>query len=141
MFWDYNEPIESQSINGVPIDVNSRSYTFNNVTSSTTITLSYQVDGSIFQKVLIFETIHPIYYGTSSNYTQNIKTRDTNFTLDCALTNFGYIYMPKNPVYRIAVDNIVGGFQNIGTTLLHNIQYTLYKTVNSGLGKLNITLI
>ena len=49
--------------------------------------------------------------------------------------------MPKNPMYRIAVDNLVGGFQNLGITELHNTQYTLYKTINSGLGKLNITLI
>ena len=141
LFWSYNEPIESQEINGMSIDVNARSYTISNVNSPTVITLSYRVDGVSFQKALVFETVYPIYYGSSVDYTQNIKTRNLTFVLDSGLENFGYIYMPKNPMYRIAVDNLVGGFQNLGITELHNTQYTLYKTINSGLGKLNITLI
>jgi hypothetical protein len=40
---------------------------------------------------------------------------------------------------RLFVDNILGGFRNIGGTVINGINYYLYRTVNSGLGQLHIT--
>lgn len=139
--WEYNEPIESQSINGIPLDITDRTYTFTNVASNRTATLSYVVDGIEFTKSILFEVITPLYFGTQLSYQNITKTKDKSFILDCGNSNFGYIYIPNETNSRIAVDNIVGGFTNIGNIIISGVTYYIYKTFNSGLGKLYITIL
>ncbi len=139
--WDYNEPIEQQSINGVIIPLANRAYYINGLNATSTFTLSYIVGGQSYSRSLTFDKILPIYYGTNSTYTQDIKTKDKEFVIETSNTKYGYVFYPSISIKRIAVDNIVGGFDILGTTTLNNIQYTIYKTHNVGLGTLNIKIL
>lgn len=139
--WDYNEAITSQEINGVILDINARTYTFLNVNSNKSITLKYEIEGISFQKTVLFEVVTPIYYGTQLNHQLNTKTKNSTFILTCGNSDYGYVYVPSNGSARIAVDNIVGGFKVVGTILLNTITYYIYKTVNAGLGNLNINIL
>lgn len=138
--WEYNEPIENQKINNVSLLPGARSFLLRNLDSSGSITLSYTVEGKIYSRTLYFEIIYPTYYGREENYIGNIRTRDKEFLLDTGL-NYGYIFIPDSNIRRIAVNNIVGGFEILDKVLIHNTQYTVYKTYNNSLGKLNISIL
>lgn len=139
--WDYSSPIESQKINGLNIPLGDRSYTFTNVNSYKLIQLSYVVNGVTYTKSISFQMFYPIYYGTSQIFSNNEKTKDSNFVIDCPEGEYAYILLPLNNSARIAVDNIVGGFENIGTTVINGVTFYIYKSVNFGLGKLYITIL
>jgi hypothetical protein len=51
---------------------------------------------------------------------------------------FVYLYLPNDGNARLFVDNILGGFEAIASTLINGINYYVYSTVNSGLGELHI---
>ena len=53
--WSYNEPIEQQSINGINLTSDIRSYSFNGINSTSTFTLSYVVQGQTYTKSITFE--------------------------------------------------------------------------------------
>ena len=139
--WDYNTPIESQTINDISIPINSRTHTFTNVDSAFLAKLTYVINGETYTKYITFQTYYPIYYGVNSNYLLDEKTKEQAFTLVCNSGEYGYLFIPLNNKARIAVDNIVGGFTLQGSILTLGIQFYVYKSVNSNLGELNINIL
>ena len=139
--WDYNAEIQAQSINGIPLLLSRRTHIFPSVSTNKTIVLSYTINGVTYQKEISFTVITPIYYGTSVNYNTGSKIDGREFILNCGDSSYGYIFVPGVSPVRISIDGFVGGFINLGTVLIYNVTYTIYKTANFGLGKLYITIL
>ena len=139
--WNYKQSVESQTINGVALPIDSRSYVFEGVDNSFIATLTYTINGIVNTKSVMFTTHHPIFYGNVLNHTQLDKTKDYSIVLNCDNEEYAYLYIPNGNNVRIAVDNIVGGFRNVGTISLLGITYYIYQSVNSGLGKLYINIL
>jgi len=66
------------------------------------------------------------------------KTKNSLIIVNSLPNKFVYLYLPNDGNARLFVDNILGGFKVLGTTLIDNINYYIYQTVNSGLGQLYI---
>lgn len=139
--WEFNTDIEAQWINNISLPLNTRTYNFTNVNDSFTIMLSYQVEGKIYSKSLSFEKVIPNFYGKALDYTLNQKSREKSAVITCNINEYAYVYIPNQSAARIAVDNIVGGFVTVGSILISNVTYYIYKTYHSGLGQLNITIL
>ena len=139
--WEFDSDIEAQWLNGVELPLNTRTYSFNNINNSFIVTLSYQIEGKVYSKSLSFEKVIPKFYGKALNYTLNQKSKDNSAVVTCNANEYAYVYIPNQSTARIAVDNIVGGFVTIGSILISNVTYYIYKTYHSGLGQLNITIL
>ena len=139
--WSYSDVITSQKINGITLDINSTSYTFNNVNSDLVISLEYTMDGKTYTKSISFSKVPPLYYGTSDILNELTKTKDYSIVLKCNVNDYAYIYIPNKSSARISVDGLVGGFIVLGTFQLHGLTYYAFKSTNSGLGKLFINIL
>ena len=139
--WEFDSDIEAQWLNGVELPLNTRTYSFNNINNSFIVTLSYQIEGKVYSKSLSFEKVIPKFYGKALNYTLNQKSKDNSAVVTCNANEYAYVYIPNQSTARIAVDNIVGGFVTVGSILISNVTYYIYKTYHSGLGQLNITIL
>lgn len=139
--WTYDGEVQSQSINGIPLSPEIRQYIFTNINDSFVISLSYTINNETFVKNITFERIIPKFYGKVLDYTQAIKSRYDFATVTCNEDEYAYVYIPNGVNARISVDNIVGGFTFLGTILISNVTYYIYKTYHSGLGKLYITIL
>lgn len=139
--WTYDGEVQAQSINGIPLSSEIRQYIFTNINDSFVISLSYTINNETFVKNITFERIIPKFYGKVLDYTQAIKSRYDFATVTCNEDEYAYVYIPNGVNARISVDNIVGGFTFLGTILISNVTYYIYKTYHSGLGKLYITIL
>lgn len=139
--WDYSVDIESQTINGVELSKDIRSYTFFGVSNSFTVTLSYVYGRKTYNKSITLKKVYPIYYGTILNYSQLSKTGNNSVVITCYDNEYGYLYIPNGKDVRISVDGLVGGFKTVGTAQINNITYYIYRTSYPGLGKLNINIL
>ena len=139
--WDFSVVIESQSINGTELPIDTRSYTFTGISNSFPITLSYVYNGKTYSKSVTLKKVYPTYYGVILNYVQLNKTGDNSVVITCNENDYGYLYIPNGKDSRISVDGLVGGFKTIGTSQIHGITYYIYRTSYSGLGKLNINIL
>lgn len=141
LFWEYNTSIEKQWINGIEVPINDRFYIKSQVNDSFNIVLNYQISGKVYSKSIFFEKVIPNFYGKSQTLQSLEKTKENNFTVDCSEEEYVYLYIPYKNNIRIAVDNIVGGFNHIGIANINSSLYYIYKSVYSGLGFLNITIL
>lgn len=139
--WDYDSTIEKQWLNDIEIPIGNRSYTITNINDSFSIKLTYEIAGKTYNKSLFFEKITPKLYGKSLVLESLEKTKESNLIVNCNENEYAYIYIPNTNESRLAVDNIVGGFNLVGATTIYNTTYYIYKTAHSGLGKLNITIL
>lgn len=139
--WTYDGEVESQTINGITLSPEVRQYIFTNINESFVISLSYTMNNETFVKNITFERIIPKFYGKVLDYTQAIKSRYDFATVTCNEDEYAYVYIPNGVNARISVDNLVGGFTFLGTILISNVTYYIYKTYHSGLGKLYITIL
>lgn len=135
--WRYYSEITSQSINGITLDVNTRTYTFKNVSEPLLISIQYEIGGKSYVQRTSIEIKFPIYYGVD-NLAMS-KTGETKFSVTAGKDQYIYILIPSDDM--IAVNNIVGGFQLLDTRVINNCMYYLYKSVNSNLGLCNIEII
>lgn len=138
VIWEYDQPVESQAINGVVIDPNVRSYIFENVSDTFTIRLSYYYNGVWLSRSNNFEVSFPIFYGTSPNWEEDQYTIQTSVK-----TNAGegeYIYIITKKPSDLAVNGIIGGFEQVSTTYIQNIKYYIYKSVHPNLGETTIKI-
>ena len=124
-----DEVIQSATLTG-----NSTSYTCTVGKGDVYVELTYKV-GDVYHTYKATIEDKPVirYTDAQGKY---IETNETSFVMDTS-NIFGHIVFNKDRNYQIAVDGLVGGFEKISQT---NTDVT-YKTVNPGLGKLNITLI
>lgn len=135
--WEYVNDVSAQSINGISIGANVRSYTINNISTTTTFTLQYTYNGNIqFSKVTV-SSIYPIYYGTS--LTTLNKTNLNTLTIDSGTTD--YIYIKINKQSDFTVNGFTGGFKLLKTEILHGVTYYTYQSVNYGLGNTTILIL
>ena len=138
VIWDYSTAITSQTINGISLGIGVRTYVFNNVSSSLTITLAYIFNNKTYTKTQTISLEYPIYYGTDVNYLHDAQTLTPNFT---TIINSGqYLYIFSKGYNFVSCGGIEGGFINLGNTNLNGIVYTEWRSDNPNLGIMNITL-
>lgn len=131
--WEYDQPVEAQTINRIVVDPSVRSYIFENVTESFTIRLSYYYNGVWLARNINFDVSFPTYYGTSPNY------EDCNHTIqDKIKVTAGegqYIYVITKNQSDFSVNGIIGGFIQESVVYISSIRYYVYRSVNPNLGE------
>lgn len=136
--WEYNTEVSSQALNGEELDVTIREKTLL-LTDSTLIELNYVVDDKSYSKQYQFIFHYPFYFGTSDNYLLLTKTISKSFSMTVNQGEYIYLILPINDAI-LSVNGFVGGFEIVNEFVLHNTMYYIYKSVNSGLGKLTVNL-
>lgn len=139
--WEYEEPIESQTINGIEIDPDVRSYTFKDLSDTTYIRIRYVHGGVTYARAVSFNVICPIYYGNSSDYKQCTRSPDYRITAQAGDEDYIYVFIPDGDEARLSVNGIYGGFKAIGYIVINEYTYTVYKSDNVGLGETTIDII
>lgn len=131
--WEYEYPVEAQTINGVAIPVDQREFVFENVNDSLPIRLAYYYNGVWLARNINFEVEFPIFYGTSEDFTEDNYTIQNKFTVTA---NEGeYIYVISKNVIDLSVNGLIGGFDQIGFTNIASSRYIIYKSYNPSLGE------
>lgn len=139
--WEYEEEVEYQTINGIEINPNVRSYTFHDVSNTLYIKIKYTHGGVNYTKVVSFNVICPIYYGNSPNYNECYKSPDYRIIADAGDTQYIYIFVPNGRDTILSVNGIHGGFKLIGYVDINTCTYTVYKSEQVGLGETTIDVI
>lgn len=134
--WEYAYEVEAQKINGYEIQPSTRNFLIQGVTESKDITLSYYLDDVWLSRTITFTVYAPTYYGTSENYNECQQTINDKFTVEAIEGE--YIYVFTSTPSNLAVNNLIGGFEECGTTFINAQRYFIYKSANSGLGRTTI---
>lgn len=137
--WDFYNTPEEIRINGVLVNNTLKSYTFPNIDDDLNIHFSYYFNGEWYNKIINFEKVYAYYYGTENEISSMSRTKNSSMIVNSLPNKFVYLYLPNDGNARLFVDNILGGFEAIASTLINGINYYVYSTVNSGLGELHIT--
>lgn len=135
--WEFYVNPEELYIDNKKVSVDSKVYTINGVDDNYIIKFSYKANDKWYNKFLSFNKVLPIYVGKSSKDADMVKIKNSPITVHLEPEEYVYLYLP-NEEARISVDNIYGGFIQVGDKILNNLRYYLYKSVNSGLGTLHI---
>lgn len=138
--WDYYKPVTEQTINGIALGINTRTYTFKEVSTSTLYTLAYKYADGSESRTINFSVKYPIYYGTQSDYTKLTKTLKSPFTVTTKENEYIYVLIPNGSNTDIIVNSIVGGFALQGNQVIYNNNYYIYKSVYPNLGETTIYL-
>lgn len=136
--WEYDQPVEAQAINNIAIDPDIRNYTYQNITDSFSIRLSYYYNGVWLSRNVNFEVTFPTFYGTSSNWEENDYTINSKVKVNAGENQYIYI-ITKNPSY-LAVNGIVGGFEQVSVIYIQDIRYYVYRSTNKNLGETIINI-
>lgn len=140
--WSYEENVEFQSINGIELDPNVRSYTFENLSETTYIRIRYIHGGVTYAKAVSFNVICPIYYGNSSDYLQCKKSPDYRIKANAGLQDYIYIFVPDGGDNSIlSVNGIHGGFIALGYIKINGYIYTVFKSEQVNLGETIVDII
>lgn len=139
VLWEFanNDLIEELLIMGLPQNPVAGECLIEGLNEDTIISFSYKSEGKEYNKFLSFNKLHAFYYGVGVQETFTTKTKHSSIIVDLKEGNYVYLYLPKENA-RISVDNIYGGFIQLSTSIKNGIRYYLYRSVNSGLGKLHI---
>lgn len=141
VYWDYLKNVTAQTLNGVSIDVSLRQYTFTNVNGPLSITLAYVYDGISESRVVNFVLKYPIYYGVSNDYTKLSKTITSPFSVTAGDSQYIYVLIPNGSSSSLMVNSIIGGFTLLGTQVLYNNIYYIYRSDIAGLGTTTIEIV
>lgn len=136
--WEYDQPVEAQAINGISIDPSIRNYIFQNINNSFAIRLSYQYNGVWLSRINNFEVTFPTFYGTSPNWEDDEFTIQDNINVNANEDQYIYIFT-KNPS-ELAVNGIIGGFEQQENTYIKEIKYYTYRSLHPGLGNTTIKI-
>lgn len=136
--WTYDQPVEAQAINGLTLDPSTRSYIFQNIEDTFTIRLSYYYNGVWLSRVTNFEVSFPTFYGTSSNWEEDQYTIQSTVKVNAGENQYIYI-ITKNPS-ELAVNGIIGGFEQDSVIYIQNIRYYVYKSLYPNLGETTIKI-
>lgn len=139
--WEYRNPVEKQSINGIELNASIREYTFKKQTTSMVITLRYSYGDIDALRIITFDIKYPIYYGTSSDVTQLLRTVSNSFEIDAKADDYMYVMIPNGINAQLAVSSVIGGFKFTGIQEVFNNIYYVFKSINKGLGKTTIEVI
>lgn len=133
VYWEYDQPVEAQAINGITLDPDVREYIFENVTDTKAIRLSYYLNGVWLSRNINFEVTFPIFYGTSDNYAQDNYSIDNK--VEVTANEDEYIYILTKNKSDLSVNGIIGGFEEEGFTSISGTRYIIYKSLHPNLGK------
>ncbi|MBP3905760.1 MAG: hypothetical protein J6D47_10910 [Peptostreptococcaceae bacterium] len=156
--WTYSKRITSQLLDGVPIDLNTRSYLYNStLTSDKRFTLTASDVSKTFSKDISFNFYNGVYWGTSSNTTYNDtfimslskelrSNRNKTFSVSCGEGQYIYYCIPTNygtPTFTVG--GFTGGFNKVSTIQFKNAygyteSYDIYKSTNSNLGNTTVVV-
>ena len=156
--WTYSKRIISQLLDGVPIDLNTRSYLYNStLTSDKRFTLTASDVSKTFSKDISFNFYNGVYWGTSSNTTYNDtfimslskelrSNRNKTFSVNCGEGQYIYYCIPTNygtPTFTVG--GFTGGFNKVSTIQFKNTygyteSYDIYKSTNSNLGNTTVVV-
>lgn len=139
--WEYEEEVESQTINGIEINSNVRSYTFKNVSETFYIRLRYVHGGVTYARAVSFNVICPLYYGNSSNYNKCERSPDYRINANAGDNQYIYIFVPDGKKAILSVNGIHGGFKPLGYLEINGYIYTIFKSDQVGLGETVIDVI
>lgn len=134
--WEYANEVQAQKINGYEIQPSTRNFLIQGVTESKDITLSYYLNDIWLSRTVTFNVYAPTYYGTSDDYNACSSTMENKFTIEPQ--DDQYIYVLTSVPSNLAVNGMVGGFENCGTTFINTQRYYIYKSANPGLGRTTI---
>ena len=133
VYWEYDQPVEAQTINGITLPVNQTEYIFTNVTDSLAIRLAYYYNGVWLARNINFEVTFPTFYGTTEDFNECPHTIKNSFTVNAGEDQ--YIYVFAHTPIDLSVNGIIGGFEQIGVTNISSSRYIIYKSVNPNLGE------
>lgn len=154
--WSYNKNIVSQSFNGVSIDKNVRTYTYNTPFSSNkTFTLSATDERKSFSSSIAFNFNYGRYWGVSTATTldnamilamnKELSTgRGKNFTINANENEYIYYCYPMSwGVATFSVGGFAGGFELVDNISFTNNQghtstYYVYRSTNHSLGNTSV---
>lgn len=131
--WEYAQPVESQSINGIALDPEVRSYIFRDVNEPLRIRLAYFYNNVWLARNINFEVTFPLFYGTSDNYEEDQHTIGT--TIKANAGEGEYIYILSRNQIDLSVNGLIGGFEQQGTTYIASNRYYVYKSLYPNLGE------
>lgn len=131
--WEYANPIEGQAINGLTLDSDVRSYIFENIDNSFSIRLSYLYNGVWLSRNINFDITFPTFYGVSSNWEENQYTIQDTVKVNAGEDQYIYIFT-KNPS-DLAVNGIIGGFEQNSIIYIQTSRYYVYKSLYPNLGE------
>lgn len=136
--WEYTPTITvlEQSLNGVTIDPQLRTYTYSNISNTLTITLKYKYKEITSTYTVTCNIYYPIFYGTSSNINEASGKR--NFPITVTANTDQYIYVFTQKKQDLYVNGFIGGFAESGTTTKYGITYYVYKSCETNLGTITI---
>ena len=133
VYWEYDQPVQAQTINGIQLSPDQREYIFTNITDSLSIRLAYYYNNVWLARNINFEVTFPTYYGISDSYQEGSHTIKNQFTVTAGEGEYIYIFS-KNYI-DISVNGIIGGFQQIGTTTISQSRYVVYRSMHTNLGE------
>lgn len=156
--WGYNKNIIRQYLNDSVIDLNTRDYVYENVSSNNTYILKAISESNIEKtKSLSINFYNGIYYGKSNstiydstliNSLTKILSEETSRIIDIDTKEDEYMYycIPSRlnePSFF--VNGFKGGFEKVKTISFTNNydyieDYDIYKSLNSNLGYTTVTI-
>lgn len=131
--WEYDQPVEAQAINGLTLDPSVRNHIFQNVDDTFNIRLSYYYDNVWLSRNNKFEVAFPTFYGISPNWEEDRYTIQDSVKVTADEDEYIYI-ITKNPS-ELAVNGIIGGFEQDSVIYIQNIRYYVYKSIHPNLGE------
>lgn len=131
--WEYANPIEGQAINGLTLDPDVRSYIFESIDNSFSVRLSYLYNGVWLSRNVNFDVTFPIFYGTSSNWEENQYTIQNTVKVNAGEEQYIYVFT-KNPS-DLAVNGIIGGFEQDSIIYIQAARYYVYRSLYPNLGE------
>lgn len=137
--WGYVEgiTITKQSINGTVLDNDVRTYTFNNVTDTLTITLQYVFNSSLSTGLSAeyasqCNIYYPVLFGSS------LVNLSAQKDFPVTVTSSNYIYIASTKEQILSVNGLIGGFQKQDSIVRYGKSYYVYKTKEQNLGTITV---
>lgn len=133
VYWEYDQPVEAQAINGIALDPNVREYVFTSVEDTVNIRLSYYYNNVWLARNINFEVTYPTFYGVTFDPSEAEHTIDNKFKITANEDEYIYVFTRKES--DLSVNGIIGGFSYMGTTNIASSRYFIYRSANPNLGE------
>ena len=131
--WEYDQPVKAQAINGISLDPQVTSYIFQDINDTFAIRLSYLYNGVWLSRNINFDVAFPTFYGTSPNWEEDRYTIQNSMKVNAGEGE--YIYIITKKPSELAVNGIIGGFEQDSIIYIQSTRYFVYKSINPNLGE------
>lgn len=154
IIWSYNPNlIDSQTLDGQPLDKTIRAHLVPTINQNTTFNLSAKDKYNTINASISFVFYNGIYYGVSNDTVEIAKlnkklqgTKSTTFTVSANEDQYVYFALPSRyGVPSFYVGGFEGGFMKVRTESYtnpsgHTENYDIYRSVQDGLGSTTVTV-